>query len=96
VLQTHGRNGQYNPHLHIIATSGGLDEESQKWVHLNYLPYRMLHKKWQWYLLEMLREQLDTDEIDKSILGFLDELVDLLLQEVSERVCSQCAKWRCS
>jgi hypothetical protein len=65
VLQTHGRNGQYNPHLHIIATSGGLDEESQKWVHLNYLPYHVLHKKWQWYLLEMLREQLDTDEIDK-------------------------------
>ena len=22
VLQTHGRNGQYNPHVHIIATSG--------------------------------------------------------------------------
>ena len=27
VLQTHGRNGQYNPHLHIIATSGGMDQE---------------------------------------------------------------------
>lgn len=23
VIQTHGRNGQNNPHLHIIATSGG-------------------------------------------------------------------------
>jgi hypothetical protein len=22
VVQTHGRNGQYNPHLHILATSG--------------------------------------------------------------------------
>ena len=30
VLQTHGRNGQYNPHLHIIATSGGLYEDSHK------------------------------------------------------------------
>lgn len=67
VLQTHGRNGEYNPHLHIIATSGGLDEESHKWVHLNYLPYHVLHKKWQWYLLEMLREELDTDEIDKLV-----------------------------
>jgi hypothetical protein len=67
VLQTHGRNGQYNPHLHIIATSGGLDEEGQKWVPLNYLPYHVLHKKWQWYLLEMLREQLDTDEIDRLV-----------------------------
>jgi len=67
VLQTHGRNGQYNPHLHIIATSGGLDECSHKWIHLNYLPYHVLHKKWQWYLLEMLREELDTEEIDKLV-----------------------------
>jgi len=67
VLQTHGRNGQYNPHLHIISTSGGLDQKTQKWVHLNYLPYPVLHKKWQWYLLEMLREELDTEEIDKLV-----------------------------
>jgi hypothetical protein len=33
VIQTHGRNGQYNPHLHIISTSGGWDEQAQKWVH---------------------------------------------------------------
>src|SRR5712691_1868236 len=28
VVQTHGRNGQYNPHLPIIATSGGLDTQA--------------------------------------------------------------------
>ncbi len=65
VLQTHGRNGQYNPHLHIIATSGGMDEGTQRWVHLNYLPYPMLHKKWQWYLLEMLKEEFDTEQIEQ-------------------------------
>jgi len=67
VLQTHGRNGQYNVHLHIIATSGGLDEEAQKWVHLDYLPYKVLHKKWEWYLLEMLREEMDTEEIERIV-----------------------------
>ena len=25
VVQTHGRSGRYNPHLHIIMTSGGID-----------------------------------------------------------------------
>ena len=25
VLHTHGRNGQYHPHLHVLATSGGYD-----------------------------------------------------------------------
>ena len=67
VIQTHGRSGHYNPHLHIIATSGGLDKEKEKWIHLDYLPYPMLHKKWQWYLLEMLREELDTEQIDKMV-----------------------------
>lgn len=38
VVQTHGRNGQYNPHLHIIATSGGWDRQASKWVHLEYVP----------------------------------------------------------
>jgi hypothetical protein len=38
VLQTHGRHGQYTPHLHIIATSGGWDRQTSQWVHLAYLP----------------------------------------------------------
>lgn len=64
VVQTHGRSGQYNPHLHIIATSGGWNKETQKWVHLDYLPYEMLRKKWQWHLLTMLRETLKSKEIN--------------------------------
>ena len=64
VVQTHGRSGQYNPHLHIIATSGGWNQEAQKWVHLDYLPYEMLRKKWQWHLLTMLRETLKSKEIN--------------------------------
>jgi len=47
VRQTHGRNGQYNPHLHIIATSGGWEPQAKQWRHLDYVPYRMLRKKWQ-------------------------------------------------
>jgi hypothetical protein len=29
VIQTHGRNGQYNPHLHCLATSGGWDHKGK-------------------------------------------------------------------
>ena len=39
VLHTHGRNGQYHPHLHLIATSGGYDGPGERWEHLQYLPY---------------------------------------------------------
>jgi Transposase zinc-binding domain/Putative transposase len=65
VIQPHGRNGHYNPHLHSIATSGGWDREAQQWIHLAYLPYPMLRKKWQWHLLTMLRQTLRTKEINR-------------------------------
>jgi Putative transposase/Transposase zinc-binding domain len=67
VIQTHGRNGQYNPHLHIIATSGGWDQQARQWVHLDYLPYPMLRKKWQWSLLTMLRQTVKTQEIKRLV-----------------------------
>ena len=34
VRQTHGRNGQYTPPLHCIATRGGWDQRAKPWVHL--------------------------------------------------------------
>jgi hypothetical protein len=62
VIQTHGRNGQYNPHLHCIATSGGWDQQAQQWVHPEYVPYPILRKKWQWHLLTMVRQTVKTKE----------------------------------
>jgi hypothetical protein len=67
VIQTHGRNGQYNPHLHIIATSGGWDPQANQWRHLDYIPYRLLRKKWQWHLLTMLRRTVKTNEMARLI-----------------------------
>ena len=67
VIQTHGRNGQYNPHLHVIATSGGWDAETRQWRHLDYVPYPLLRKKWQWHLLTMLRQTVKTPEIRRLV-----------------------------
>jgi hypothetical protein len=67
VIQTHGRNGQYNPHLHVIATSGGWDAEARQWRHLDYVPYPLLRKKWQWHLLTMLRQTVKTPEIRRLV-----------------------------
>jgi len=65
VLHTHGRHGQYHPHLHLLATSGGLDEPGERWEHLQYLPYALLRRKWQWHLLTMLRQTFETDAINR-------------------------------
>lgn len=70
VLQTAGRSGGYNPHLHILMTSGGIvktPDGKEKWVDLRYLPYEVLHKKWQYYLFKMLKEKLGTDDVERVI-----------------------------
>ncbi|MFW5928505.1 MAG: IS91 family transposase [Thermoplasmatota archaeon] len=54
VLQTAGRSGTYNPHLHIMMTAGGLDDQDN-WHDIEYIPFSLLHKKWQYYLFEMMK-----------------------------------------
>src|SRR5215813_3123759 len=67
VLHTHGRNGQYHPHLHVLATSGGYDAPGECWEHLPYVPYALLRRKWQWHLLTMLRQTLKTVAVDQLV-----------------------------
>jgi hypothetical protein len=67
VLHTHGRNGQYHPHLHLIATSGGYDSQGERWEHLQYLPYDLLRRKWQWHLLRMVRHTLQNEAINQLV-----------------------------
>jgi putative transposase/transposase-like zinc-binding protein len=67
VLHTHGRTGQYHPHLHVLATSGGYDAQGERWEHLRYLPYALLRRKWQWHLLTMLRQTLKTEAINQLV-----------------------------
>jgi hypothetical protein len=67
VLHTHGRNGQYHPHLHLLATSGGYDAQGACWEHLDYLPYHLLRRKWQWHLLRMVRQTLKTATVQRLV-----------------------------
>ena len=55
VLHTHGRHGPYPPPLHLLATRGGSDAQGARWEPLQYLPYAVLRRPWQWHLLTMLR-----------------------------------------
>ncbi len=63
VVQTHGRSGKYNPHLHVMMTSGGINEQAGKWVDLNYFDYEVLRKKWQYYLLNMMKKLVPSQEM---------------------------------
>jgi len=51
-------------------TSGGLATNRQGghcWIKLKYFPYQVLHKKWQYHLFEMLKEQVPTKEMQAKI-----------------------------
>jgi hypothetical protein len=67
VIHTHGRNGQYHPHVHVLATSGGYDAQAESWVHLDYLPYDLLRHKWQWHLMSMFRRTLASETIEPLV-----------------------------
>ena len=67
VLHTHGRHGQYPPHLHLIAPSGGYDAQGQRWEPRQYLPSALLRRTWQWPLLRMVRQTLQTEDIHRLV-----------------------------
>jgi hypothetical protein len=67
VIHTHGRNGPYHPHVHLIATSGGYDGVEERWEPVRFLPYDLLHRKWQWHLMDVLRQTLATEEMKRLV-----------------------------
>jgi len=97
VVQTHGRSGEYNPHLHILMTNGGINEKAGRWVDLNYFRYETLHKKWQYYLFNMMKKMIPTEEMKSLINDLWKEYPDGLVAnikkgEVPER-CRGLAKY---
>lgn len=67
VPQTSGRALNFNPHLHLLITSGGLGKDG-KWYQLDGINEGLLGKKWQYFLLTRLKEHLpNTQKIRKLI-----------------------------
>ena len=66
VLQTAGRSGTYNPHLHILLTEGGITPQGT-WKTVSYIPFELIHRKWQYHLLAMLRQHVCDPRINQDI-----------------------------
>lgn len=66
VLQTCGRSGSYNPHVHILCTSGGMTKDGC-WKEFGFIEYGLLHRKWQYHLLNMLRDCVQTEEMEEEV-----------------------------
>jgi plasmid rolling circle replication initiator protein Rep len=67
VVHTFGRDLSFNPHVHVLVTEGGLDDNA-KWLGIYFLPYPKLRKQWQYYLLTELKKRLPkTKDISRLI-----------------------------
>jgi hypothetical protein len=67
VIHPHGRTGQSHPQLHLLATSGGYDGQGERGEPLQYWPYALLRRKWQWHRRRMLRKTLETDAVKRLV-----------------------------
>jgi hypothetical protein len=47
-------------------TAGGIDPTEQ-WKSVSYIPYEMMHRKWQYHLLNMLRNNINDPAVEKDI-----------------------------
>jgi Putative transposase len=70
VVHTFGRDLSFNPHVHVLVTEGGLDDNAQ-WLGIYFLPYSKLRKQWQYYLLTELRKCLPKT---KDVSQLIDKL----------------------
>ena len=70
VVHTFGRDLSFNPHVHVLVTEGGLDDNAQ-WFGIYFLPYSKLRKQWQYYLLTELRKCLPKT---KDVSQLIDKL----------------------
>lgn len=60
VIQTAGRSANWNPHLHLLVTEGGLDNH-KRWKDFYYFDYQILRMKWMYILLSSLKAELVND-----------------------------------
>jgi len=66
VLETAGRSGHWNPHLHILMTSGGMTPQ-KRWREVDSFPFTVLHQKWQYHLCTMVKQRVGTRAIKAKI-----------------------------
>jgi len=62
-LHTFGARINFNPHIHMLVTMGGMKENGE-WKSYDYLPFEMLRKQWQTVVLKLIRRHLS--EVEKK------------------------------
>lgn len=60
-LHTFGSKLNFNPHVHMLVTMGGMTENGE-WKTYDYIPFQKLRKVWQTVVLKLIRRTLTEEE----------------------------------
>ena len=58
VLHTFGSVLNFNTHIHLLMTEGGLSPNREQWVSNDFIPWKMLKDRWKYWIMEFLRPEL--------------------------------------
>lgn len=56
-LHTFGSKLEFNPHIHMLVTMGGVTNQGE-WENYDYIPFVKLRKQWQTVVLKLIRRTL--------------------------------------
>jgi hypothetical protein len=60
-LHTFGSRINFNPHIHMLVTMGGMKKDGE-WKVYDYIPFPMLRKQWQTVVLKLIRRTVSGEE----------------------------------
>jgi len=78
IIQTAGRALNFNPHLHLLITEGGLGRD-EKWHSLSYISQDLLGRKWKYFLFTRLKGYLLKNQRTKKLIDTLFKEKPLLI-----------------
>lgn len=58
VEHTFGSIINFNVHIHMLITAGGLSPDRTSWIGNEFIPWDMLKKRWRYWVVELLRPEL--------------------------------------
>jgi len=65
VCHTFGRDLKFNPHIHMLVSSGGLTPNHTQWKQINYFYHEIIKKLWQAKVLSAIRECIQSGAFKK-------------------------------
>lgn len=63
VLHTFGKTLEFNPHIHIIVSCGGLSLDHSQWIPLSLFPEKVLKARWKYNVISFIRSSFKENKL---------------------------------